>query len=415
MNVCDKCQGCRHKYEPRTTGGLPPISSLFLGVTGDCTHRCRYCFVSHNPEEMTYEMAFRGLMWLSRQTAPNQRQQNQNLLLTYFGGEPMMKWDDIIVPLTITAKGLFKQRINFGITTNGYLLNPERIEFMKKYNMSPLLSFDGVRECQDTNRPLANGKGTFDKTYPNIKPLLTAFPNITMRMTVYHKTVHLLYENHRFAIENGFKATFAAIDTYGEWTEEEYQTYENELYRVADLFISLVKEGKWVEFNPLIRDARKLRITRGEIPPRAIKKPLTGKCGIGSNNSVLLAPDGKFYTCQETYTIPEVKEYFYAGDIETGVDNERRLAIINDLDQSKFRCVNPALCETCPYKGHCEGGCSARNYEHNRDLNLLPEATCRDEQIRYKVISYIDERLKDNQLYQAQTKPKQSCNGIKLG
>lgn len=398
MSLCDKCQTCKNKYEPIEQPLEPPkIKSLFLGLTENCTNRCRYCFVHHNPKEMSYEMALKGMKWLTEQT-------NGKVVINFFGGEPMMKWDDVIVPLVLYAEKYYPNRVTYNITTNGVLLNNERILFMKEHLFNMLLSFDGVKECQDFNRPMANGKGSFDIIEPKIASILAAYPKTTMRMTVHHESVKHYYDCHKFAVERGFQSVFAAVDTFGKWTEEEYGELENQMYKVADLFISLVKLGKYMEFNPLLRGIQDVLKLEGlkSIPPK-INRELPGKCGIGSNQACILAPDGNFYTCQEVFTIDEVKDHFLIGNINDGINNARRKEIYSCLDVNKFRCSTPDYCKECSVKLVCDGGCSARNYEQNRDINVLPEPYCREHNIRLKVCKYIQNELKDNELYLQRT------------
>jgi sulfatase maturation enzyme AslB (radical SAM superfamily) len=67
--------------------------------------------------------------------------------VTFFGGEPMLMYDQIIVPLIKYIENTYNiNEFHFDITTNGTLLNEERLVFMSKYSIYPLLSIDGDRE-----------------------------------------------------------------------------------------------------------------------------------------------------------------------------------------------------------------------------------------------------------------------------
>ena len=52
--------------------------------------------------------------------------------LTFFGGEPTLCWDSIIVPLTAYIKEKYPKIFSLNITTNGTLLNQDRINFLKE-------------------------------------------------------------------------------------------------------------------------------------------------------------------------------------------------------------------------------------------------------------------------------------------
>jgi DNA-binding LacI/PurR family transcriptional regulator len=113
---------------------LPRITTAMLVVTHDCNLRCRYCFVDKNPCKMTYETAKAAAEFVIK----NAEEDKVTPGINFFGGEPMLMWDSIIVPLVNWVRHEYKKPFHFGITTNGTLLNEERIQFMKDNN------FDGA-------------------------------------------------------------------------------------------------------------------------------------------------------------------------------------------------------------------------------------------------------------------------------
>jgi sulfatase maturation enzyme AslB (radical SAM superfamily) len=58
---------------------------------------------------------------------------------TFFGGEPLLKFEEIIKPLVLKYKDSF----GWSITTNGTLLTEEIIDFCYDNKISILLSLDG--------------------------------------------------------------------------------------------------------------------------------------------------------------------------------------------------------------------------------------------------------------------------------
>ena len=78
----------------------------------------------------------------------------------------------------------YPNEIDLGITTNGTLLNREKIDFLYNHNIHPLLSIDGAKETQDINRPCQNGESSFDKIIEIIPYLLEKFPKTTFRSTI---------------------------------------------------------------------------------------------------------------------------------------------------------------------------------------------------------------------------------------
>ena len=60
---------------------------------------------------------------------------NQKPSLNFFGGEPLIMWDKIVKPLTLYIREKYKDEISLGITTNGTLLDNEKIDFFYKNNV----------------------------------------------------------------------------------------------------------------------------------------------------------------------------------------------------------------------------------------------------------------------------------------
>lgn len=388
---CNKCQSCKHEYteEKNKNSPLPRITSLFLGLTEDCTMKCIYCFVHQNPSKMSFKTALDGVMWVSRQTTGN-------FTINLFGGEPMMRWDDIIVPLVTVARSMFGNRVSFNMTTNGVALFGDKLKFAKDNNMSVLLSFDGCKECQDHNRPLKNSnKSSFDVVAKNIPAILEAFPTTTMRMTVDQSTVKYFYQNHLYAYESGFKSSFSCVNAFGEWSDDSIATLYAEQYKVADLFIEIVKRGEWFEFNPLMRGFDKIRMER-ESTSRSFPATIGhGKCGIGANQAVVIGTDEKFYTCQETYTNEKTRDFYNVGDLRNGIDDMKRIDVLKNYVPELVE-SSGINCSSCKIKNTCDGGCLVRNRDVTGDFNIVPAIYCIYENIMVDVCLYIYEELKDN-------------------
>lgn len=165
------------------------ISNLALFVAQQCNMDCVYCYGRGgeyaNKGMMTAQTAFKSVDWLMR---------NANDIATlnigFFGGEPLMNFP-LIKRVVSYAKQEAEKRgktITFGITTNASLLSDQRITFLREERIKPIISFDGTPEIQNRQRPLKNGKGSYDRTHVNIQKLKKAFPNIVARATLYGDT-----------------------------------------------------------------------------------------------------------------------------------------------------------------------------------------------------------------------------------
>ena len=123
------------------------LTNICLNVTDACNLACRYCFVEQHPHYMTLDVAKQAVHFILNNLEKKNKKFNKNerASITYFGGEPMLMWDEIIVPLTNYIREN-NYPINLSITTNGTLLNEEKIIYLKNKEIFPLLSIDGNKK-----------------------------------------------------------------------------------------------------------------------------------------------------------------------------------------------------------------------------------------------------------------------------
>jgi sulfatase maturation enzyme AslB (radical SAM superfamily) len=214
------------------------LTNICLNVTDACNLACRYCFVEQHPHYMTLDVAKQAVYFILDNLEKKNKKFNRNdkSILTYFGGEPTIMWDEIIVPLTNWIKEN-DFPINLHITTNGTLLNEDRIQFLHTNNIVPLLSIDGNEKTQNFNRPCQNNNlNCFELVKTNIPLILKYFPDTTFRATIYSKTVENTFENYLFAISQGFKNIFFTPDIRNEWNEQEANQLVKEIQKIFGFY-----------------------------------------------------------------------------------------------------------------------------------------------------------------------------------
>jgi len=119
------------------------------------------------------------------------------------GGEPLTKWE--LLKETVN-KILFlsenhSRKIMFAITTNGTLLNEERIKFLKKHNFTINLSFDILPDIQNIQRSNIKGN-SFEVVNKNICNLTDQSLNFSIRSTITSLNVGLQKEMVEFVHRN---------------------------------------------------------------------------------------------------------------------------------------------------------------------------------------------------------------------
>lgn len=113
--------------------------SVMLMTTYECQLRCGYCRVDRGPRRMDEATARRGADLLLSSRAGH-------LLLNFFGGEPLLAWD-LVRETALYARARRGGRpLRVNLTTNGLLLDDEKISFLKSVDGYVHLSLDGAAD-----------------------------------------------------------------------------------------------------------------------------------------------------------------------------------------------------------------------------------------------------------------------------
>lgn len=405
MTTCDNClnkEKCQKDVQDSSTYGkvgdinsLPNITSAFLVLTQGCNLKCKYCFVVQKPRSMTYEIAKDAADFLAR----NAKDRNEVPSINFFGGEPLIKWDDIIIPLTQYIRGEYGDKFELSMTTNGVLLDEEKLEFMKRNKIGFMVSIDGNKKTQDLNRPCSNGKSSFDIIGPKIPLFLKYNPNMTFRATVDHDNADEYLNNHKFAVENGYTNMFSIVNVFSKWSEEEKTELEKQIHMTADYYIELLYDGIDFTMNPFTSMFNKIsRIreaeSKNEFRNAGVGLLGYGRCGLGASKFASIGTDGKIYSCQEMSDNDDMGKPFIIGNIYNGTDNEKRMDIIRKFNPKLVHSTDGMDCKKCPFNMICDGACTINNYFANGDLNVMPSILCFYYQTLYKEAQRVQEFIR---------------------
>ena len=86
----------------------PLITSAFLNVTDECNCRCVYCFENKHPHHMSLQTAKDTIDFLAK----NAEKENCIPSINFFGGEPTLMWDSVIIPSVLYAKEKYSAKMN---------------------------------------------------------------------------------------------------------------------------------------------------------------------------------------------------------------------------------------------------------------------------------------------------------------
>lgn len=368
-----------------------PTNAVF-NLTDDCTNCCTYCFTKQNPHYMTLDIAKHASDWLVKNIIETNKTKSN---ITFFGGEPLLCWDSIIVPIVKYIEQKYPNIFSFSITTNGILLTSERLLWMKQHNIKPHFSMDGAKATQDMNRPCKDGASSFDKLQDIIPTLVKLFPNTTFRATITPQSAPNLFEDFLYALKMGFSNCFFTPNVREDWTTENKMILFEQLAMIYNFYKKMFKDA----VNPpidffQISDAIKenIQIEKGIFYKRNIYH-----CGLGEN-FISIGYDGSLYTCQEQATMGK-KSKFYLGNIDTGIKRGRQNILVNRFINSSsiVTCETASLCIDCPRKEICKSKtCPSTDMDLFNNLYTYAEMDCSWKLMNFYLARNLIENMKDN-------------------
>lgn len=346
-----------------------PVKAMCLNIAHDCQLRCKYCFAStgdfgQGRKLMSFETGKHAIDFLLENSGDR-----PNLELDFFGGEPLMNFKTVkqIVEYARSREAEYGKKFRFTITTNGLLLDDEKIEFINKEMSNVVLSIDGRKEVNDYFRVLPNGQGCYDMILPKYKKLVEGRGDKEYYVRGTFTNKNLDFSNDVFALyEAGFdqisiEPVVGEGDEYA-LTEKELPAVFKEYERLAKRIIENEKNGGKFNFFHFMID-----LDQG---PCAIKR-LRG-CGCG-NDYVAITPDGDIFPCHQFVGMDEYK----MGNIDEGTFNQEMKA-----DFANCHVYSKPECRKCWAKFYCSGGCNANNYQYMGDVRSAHKISCELEKKR---------------------------------
>lgn len=363
----------------------PAIKAMCLNMTHDCNLKCEYCFASQGSYNgarsfMSFEVGKKAFDYLVVSSG-----KRVNLEVDFFGGEPLMNFETIkqLVDYGRSLEEKYNKRFRFTITTNGVLLDDEKIDYLNENMSNVVLSLDGRKSTNDRMRKTVNDKGSYDVIVKNLQ-------NFVSKRNDKDYFARGTYTAHNldFAAdvmhmrELGFKSisvepVVAKPEFDYALKEEHLEKLKSEYEKLAKLYIeSYPNEDKRFQFFHF-----NIELDGGP----CIYKRSVG-CGAGTEY-IAVTPEGDFYPCHQFVGEKE----FIIGNVNDGITNQD---IVN-----KFNCVSvndKPTCKECWAKYYCSGGCHANAYNFNKDFNIPYSVGCELEKKRIECSIFIKTKLQEN-------------------
>lgn len=365
----------------------PIIKALCINIAHDCNLRCQYCFAGQGGYGqwrmlMSFDVARRAVDFLIAHSGPR-----EHCELDFFGGEPLMNWHVVQQTIDYVHKQEKKhgKKIKMSLTTNGLLLDKEKVKYLTDNHISLILSLDGRKEMHDRMRPGVHGEGTYDEIVKNLQYCVA-----NRKGEEYYVRGTFTCYNMDFTtdvidmIDKGFPAV-SMEPVVGEDTadysikEEDLPRVKAEYDRLAKLFIAREEEGRPFFFFHFNMD-----LWKGPCLPKRLRG-----CGAG-HEYLAVVPNGDIYPCHQFVG----REGYVIGNVYEGLKNFKMMR-----DFRMNHVFSKPECVDCWAKFFCSGGCHANNEAFAGDIHKPFHITCEIQKKRVECAMMI-------QAYNEMKKPK---------
>lgn len=355
------------------------LKEFLLEVTTECNMRCKYCVFSqnysnnrdHGNKLLSYEQALKSVKFYL-DLCEKARSYNPNIkpMIGFYGGEPLLNYHvikDIVIQLK--NEDIFKD-IEFTITTNGLLLDEEKIDFFVENDVIVLFSLDGPKSQHDRNRVDANGNGTFDAAMKNINKYIEkkgfAFTNSVYDPRSNLREIASFFDSHSKIMSMAFSPVNDNDTTYYDmFSEKEMIEFRQELDEIyLDFFNEKnLYDTKTEEFliNWITKSSAGV-MTRIPFEKKSSLINYTGGCVPA--DKMFANIDGDILICEK------LNNSYKIGNIENGLDYKKIIKIVNDYNNATEKCKDCILNKMCSI---CLATCGSDG------SLLLTEERCREE------------------------------------
>lgn len=330
----------REEYE-RSSGEY----TITINPTLACNMSCWYCYESHkNMPAMSADVKQSVLLLIDKLLADNKL---KKLNLSFFGGEPLLYFDKVVVDIINHAKmqcKAFDAKLSIHFTTNAYLLTDNVLKHLEGLDVSFQITIDGGKQVHDSVRKTKGGEPTYARIVEHIHQTLSRGFSVGVRFNYTAKSIpsfidvvkdfsHLQQEQKQLV-----NFTFQRVwqDNEGDASQVEQQVEHIErAFEQAGLFVNNAKNY------------------------------IVPYCYADGVNTAVVNYNGDLFKCTARDFAPKSKEGTLAAD-GTLRWNERlrkRMSIRHGSDT----CL---LCRIYPI---CHGGCSQMKLEAPDGISSCPK------------------------------------------
>lgn len=318
---------------------------LMIYPTQDCNLKCWYCYESHVPNSfMSKEVQDRIVRNIKKRIEDNSF---DSLKIAFFGGEPMLGFEDIAYPLAKRIKKVVTEAgksFHTFFVTNATLIGKKEVDMLRELNPYFQITLDGNKAKHNAVRKRKDG---IQPTYSDIIQAIKCIVDNIYNINDYKQpliTVRINYDNNTLV---HLPELFADLDSI------DRSAVMIHLERVWQTKDSVTDEQRRILRNTihkLISDG--FYVSHGCFGEKRVS------CPAESANYFIVNYDGNLYRCNGRTLTPEQRE----GEMTENGD------IVWDKTKQSLRLglatfENPQ-CIKCNMLPRCMGPCSQKIAEH---------------------------------------------------
>lgn len=207
------------------------VPRLVVIPTWQCQLRCRYCYVAKQDGRVmttrTLERAVDLLLGSRR----------KSVMLQFFGAEPLMEYGLVQHGIEYGTQRAREEDTNlsFVLSSNGWGLDAERLQWLSGYPVKLELSLDGEAHSQNLNRRAADrGADSYERSIASrAEDIVTSGLDHEVIMVVHPSNVRRLPDNFFHIVSLGFARLQINFTLGVQWQREEMESFAEGLHTIG--------------------------------------------------------------------------------------------------------------------------------------------------------------------------------------
>jgi uncharacterized protein len=322
---------------------------LIINPTQECNFNCWYCYETHPRGYMT-EKTIEKIKKHIRQMIEVHR--ITGLSVGWFGGEPLLYFDEVVYPISLYAKELCAgNQLPFGcgVTTNASKINSDMIKKMNEIALSNFqITLDGGEKRHNRIRN-EKGKPSFDIIVRNIYHLCEQIEDVRINLRINYddKTLEDKSLVSIFKQIPGEYRKFITVDFQRVWQTTRRSNNSNDNGDCNDS-LQPVENQRKLDLHNMCYELG----YRCTLPSAVFNIGLTHKCYADRYYYAHINYDGKIYSC----TARDYSEKQVFGELsDKGIISWKQDKIVGKIAKAPFE---NEMCLSCKYLPLCMGPCS---------------------------------------------------------